>query len=145
MQGVDSIFDLVWNAGPQGTVTYGDVFHQNEVEMSRYNFEAADTTVLFDRFEAAELLFQAGELALLAGVPGRQGDDRVDGQGRVDIGQCCDFGSRDVCDHSGSFQVIRSALSVPGCGSNMGRNNSVRVASPVTRGTESAATAVSRR
>jgi len=56
LQGVDSIFDLVWNENPAGTFTYGDIFHQNEVEMSRYNFEAADTTVLFGRFEAAERL-----------------------------------------------------------------------------------------
>jgi glycyl-tRNA synthetase alpha chain len=56
LQDADSIFDLVWNEGPAGTVTYGDVFHQNEVEMSRYNFEAADTAVLFDRFDAAERL-----------------------------------------------------------------------------------------
>ena len=54
LQGADSIFDLVWNEGPDGTFTYGDVFHQNEAEQSAYNFEAADTAVLFDRFEAAE-------------------------------------------------------------------------------------------
>jgi len=56
LQGVDSIFDLVWNEGSSGTVTYGDIFHQNEVEMSHYNFEAADTTVLFARFDDAERL-----------------------------------------------------------------------------------------
>ena len=38
LQGVNSIYDLVWTEGPQGKVTYGDVFHQNEVEMSTYNF-----------------------------------------------------------------------------------------------------------
>jgi len=54
LQGVDSVYDLVWTDGPAGKVTYGDVFHQNEVEMSRYNFEAADTDVLFARFDAAE-------------------------------------------------------------------------------------------
>jgi glycyl-tRNA synthetase alpha chain len=54
LQGADSIFDLVWTRGPSGVVTYGDVFHQNEVEMSHYNFEAADTAVLFERFDAAE-------------------------------------------------------------------------------------------
>ncbi|MBN7827938.1 glycine--tRNA ligase subunit alpha, partial [Bowmanella dokdonensis] len=32
IQGVDSIYDLVWTDGPMGRVTYGDVFHQNEVE-----------------------------------------------------------------------------------------------------------------
>ena len=56
LQGANSIYDLVWNTGPNGTITYGDVFHQNEVEMSHYNFEAADTAVLFERFDAAERL-----------------------------------------------------------------------------------------
>jgi glycyl-tRNA synthetase alpha chain len=54
LQGVSSVFDLTWADGPLGRVTYRDVFHQNEVEMSRYNFEAADTAVLFPRFDAAE-------------------------------------------------------------------------------------------
>jgi len=54
LQGVDSIFDLVWTDGPFGRVTYGDVFHQNEVEMSRFNFDIADTDVLFRRFDDAE-------------------------------------------------------------------------------------------
>ncbi len=54
LQGVDSIYDLVWAKGPQGTVTYGDVFHQNEVEMSRYNFEEADTVQLFSSFDHYE-------------------------------------------------------------------------------------------
>ncbi|MFS8523523.1 MAG: glycine--tRNA ligase subunit alpha, partial [Limnochordales bacterium] len=60
LQGVDNVFDLEWVDG----VTYGDVFHQNEVEQSRYNFEQADTGLLFelfDRFEAeAERVVQAG-------------------------------------------------------------------------------------
>ena len=54
LQDVASVFDLVWVDGPDGRVTYGDVYHQNEVEMSRYNFELADTKLLFDRFDAAE-------------------------------------------------------------------------------------------
>ena len=54
LQGVESVYDLVWTDGPLGRVTYGDVFHQNEVEMSRYNFEAADTTALVPRFDQAE-------------------------------------------------------------------------------------------
>ena len=54
LQGADSVFDLVWTAGPNGVVTYGDVFHQNEVEMSAYNFEHADTKILFDWFDACE-------------------------------------------------------------------------------------------
>ncbi|WP_027329928.1 glycine--tRNA ligase subunit alpha [Marinimicrobium agarilyticum] len=55
LQGVDSIFDLVWTINPAGEkVTYGDVFHQNEVEMSRYNFEQADTEFLFHSFDVCE-------------------------------------------------------------------------------------------
>ncbi|WP_240725198.1 glycine--tRNA ligase subunit alpha [Mangrovimicrobium sediminis] len=54
LQGVDSIYDLVWAEGPAGKVTYGDVFHQNEVEMSRYNFEEADVAWLFSQFDHCE-------------------------------------------------------------------------------------------
>jgi glycyl-tRNA synthetase alpha chain len=54
LQGVASVFDLIWARGPQGIVTYGDVYHQNEVEQSTYNFEKADTAVLFKAFEDHE-------------------------------------------------------------------------------------------
>mgnify|MGYP003388112761 CR=1 FL=1 len=54
LQGVDSIYDLVWTEGPQGKVTYGDVFHQNEVEMSTYNFEHADVDFMFQSFDTYE-------------------------------------------------------------------------------------------
>jgi len=54
IQGVDSIYDLVWTKGPQGTVTYGDVFHQNEVEQSAYNFEHANVKELFHWFDVCE-------------------------------------------------------------------------------------------
>ncbi|MBA6413791.1 glycine--tRNA ligase subunit alpha [Parahaliea sp. F7430] len=54
LQGVDSIYDLIWTDGPGGKVTYGDVFHQNEVEQSRYNFEEADTDFLFAQFDHYE-------------------------------------------------------------------------------------------
>jgi glycyl-tRNA synthetase alpha chain len=54
LQGVDSIYDLVWTEGPQGKVTYGDVFHQNEVEMSHFNFEEADVKQLFATFDHCE-------------------------------------------------------------------------------------------
>lgn len=54
LQGVDSLYDLVWANGPQGPVSYRDVFHQNEVEMSRYNFEEADVAWLFSCFEKHE-------------------------------------------------------------------------------------------
>jgi glycyl-tRNA synthetase alpha chain len=51
---VETIFDLPWCHTPNGTVTYGDVFHQNEVEMSAYNFEHADVTTLFKQFDDNE-------------------------------------------------------------------------------------------
>ncbi|OFZ97298.1 MAG: glycine--tRNA ligase subunit alpha, partial [Betaproteobacteria bacterium RIFCSPLOWO2_02_67_12] len=46
LQGKSSIFDLVWTPG----VTYGDLYHQNEVEQSRYNFELSDAELLFRHF-----------------------------------------------------------------------------------------------
>jgi glycyl-tRNA synthetase alpha chain len=46
LQGKDSVFDLVWTPG----VTYGDVYHQNEVEQSRYNFELANAELLTRHF-----------------------------------------------------------------------------------------------
>jgi glycyl-tRNA synthetase alpha chain len=58
LQSVESVFDLTWTDGPLGTITYGDVYHQNEVEMSRYNFDEADIDVLFGRFDDAERLSQ---------------------------------------------------------------------------------------
>jgi glycyl-tRNA synthetase alpha chain len=54
LQAVDNIFDVVWTEGPQGRVTYGDVFHQNEVEQSKYNFEVADVHLLFNQFDEFE-------------------------------------------------------------------------------------------
>jgi glycyl-tRNA synthetase alpha chain len=54
LQGVDSIYDIVWTDGPNGVVTYGDVFKQNEIEMSAYNFEHADTDKLFTYFDDCE-------------------------------------------------------------------------------------------
>ena len=54
LQGVDSIYDLVWTKNDNGVVTYGDVFHQNEVEMSQYNFEHANTEWLFEAFNTHE-------------------------------------------------------------------------------------------
>jgi glycyl-tRNA synthetase alpha chain len=54
LQGVDSLYDLVWTEGPDGVVTYGDVFHQNEVEMSAYNFEHANVESLFRNFDECE-------------------------------------------------------------------------------------------
>jgi glycyl-tRNA synthetase alpha chain len=56
VQGVDNVYDLNFNGRPagQGRITYGDVFLQAEQEYSRYNFEEADTAILFKRFEDCE-------------------------------------------------------------------------------------------
>ena len=54
LQGVESVYDLLWADGPQGRVTYGDVYHQNEVEQSTFNFEHADTASLFAEFDQRE-------------------------------------------------------------------------------------------
>ncbi len=54
LQGVESIFDITWTDGPLGRISYGDVYHQNEVEQSTYNFEHADVDALFARFDHAE-------------------------------------------------------------------------------------------
>jgi glycyl-tRNA synthetase alpha chain len=81
LQNVDNVFDLVYTTwkdrGVDRVLRYGDVFHQNEVEQSRYNFEAADPQVLlgqFNLFEAeakrlmeAQLALPAYEMVLKAG------------------------------------------------------------------------------
>lgn len=54
LQGVENVYDLVWTDGPLGRVTYGDVFHQNEVEQSTYNFEYADIDAFFKWFDWCE-------------------------------------------------------------------------------------------
>src|SRR5687767_8734142 len=54
LQGVESIYDIVWTDGPLGRITYRDVFHQNEVEQSAYNFEQANVEVLFRQFDEHE-------------------------------------------------------------------------------------------
>ena len=51
VQGVDNVYNLKWN---DAGVTYGDVYHQAEVEYSRHNFEVADTALLFRQFADAE-------------------------------------------------------------------------------------------
>jgi glycyl-tRNA synthetase alpha chain len=50
LQGKDSVFDLVWTPG----VTYRDVYHQNEVEQSKYNFELSNADLLFTHFNDFE-------------------------------------------------------------------------------------------
>jgi glycyl-tRNA synthetase alpha chain len=81
LQGVDNVFDLAytrWRAnGEERLLSYGDVFHQNEVEQSKYNFEESDPKILLGQFELyeaeagrlirAELTLPAYETVLKAG------------------------------------------------------------------------------
>ncbi len=66
IQGVASVFDLTWANGPFGKVTYGDVFQQNEIEMSKYNFEHANVEALFNWFDTYEAESQR---SIAAGLP----------------------------------------------------------------------------
>ena len=66
IQNVDSIYDLVWTDGPMGKVLYRDVFHQNEVEQSTYNFEHADVDALFVQFDQCE---KDSQKLIEAGLP----------------------------------------------------------------------------
>jgi len=50
LQGKDNVYDLVWVDG----VSYGDVYHQNEVEQSTYNFEQSNVQMLFEHFNQFE-------------------------------------------------------------------------------------------
>lgn len=50
IQGVENVYELQWNE----TFTYGDIFHQNEVEQSTYAFELSDADMLFDLFDRYE-------------------------------------------------------------------------------------------
>jgi glycyl-tRNA synthetase alpha chain len=54
LQSVENVFDLVWTRGPNTQLSYGDVYRQNEVEQSAYNFEHSDAEFLFTAFSAHE-------------------------------------------------------------------------------------------
>ncbi len=54
LQGVESVFDLIWTETGGRILTYGDVYHQNEVEQSAYNFERAEISSLFRQFDDCE-------------------------------------------------------------------------------------------
>jgi glycyl-tRNA synthetase alpha chain len=58
LQGVENVYDLVWTEweenGEKKSLSYGDVFHQNEVEQSTYNFEHSNTDLLFQAFNNHE-------------------------------------------------------------------------------------------
>ncbi|MBI9078377.1 MAG: glycine--tRNA ligase subunit alpha [Pseudodesulfovibrio sp.] len=50
LQEKESVYDLMWN----DSITYGHIFHQNEVEMSKYNFELSNVDMLLDLFNKFE-------------------------------------------------------------------------------------------
>src|SRR5215216_6123472 len=54
LQDKDNIYDLIWVDGADGPITYGDVYHQNEVEQSTYNFERSNVEMLFEHFNQYE-------------------------------------------------------------------------------------------
>jgi glycyl-tRNA synthetase alpha chain len=66
LQDCSNVFDLIWTENADRKVTYGDIYHQNEVEMSRYNFELANTDSLFDWFDTCE---QESQKLIEAGLP----------------------------------------------------------------------------
>ncbi|MGN0918983.1 MAG: glycine--tRNA ligase subunit alpha [Oxalobacter sp.] len=75
LQGVENVYNLIWTEwddnGTKRRLTYGDVYHQNEVEQSRYNFEQSNTPFLFTLFsnfesEAKRLIAEEQELTLPA-------------------------------------------------------------------------------
>ncbi|MCK9161206.1 MAG: glycine--tRNA ligase subunit alpha [Arcobacter butzleri] len=53
LQGVESIFDIVWSENSFGKTTYADIHFESEYEFSKYNFEIADTSMLFKHFDDA--------------------------------------------------------------------------------------------
>jgi glycyl-tRNA synthetase alpha chain len=58
LQSVESVYDIVWGRSAGNVVTYRDVFYQNEVEQSSYNFKEADVDTLFAAFDASERISQ---------------------------------------------------------------------------------------
>ena len=66
LQGVDNIFDIVWNKNKHGITTYKDIHFESEVGFSKYNFEVADVDMLFKHFDDA---FNECQKCLEVGLP----------------------------------------------------------------------------
>jgi len=66
LQGVDTIFDIVWNENEYGKTTYKDIHLESEIEFSKYNFEIANTDMLFKHFDEA---FDECKVCLEKGLP----------------------------------------------------------------------------
>ncbi len=66
LQGVESVYDIVWNKNENGVTTYGDVHKESEYEFSKYHFEIANTDMLFKHFDDAS---EECKRCLEAGLP----------------------------------------------------------------------------
>ena len=66
LQGVESVYDIVWNKNENGVTTYGDVHKESEYEFSKYHFEVANTDMLFKHFDDAS---EECKRCLEAGLP----------------------------------------------------------------------------
>ena len=66
LQGVDNIFDIVWNENEHGVTTYKDIHMESEIQFSKYNFEIANTDMLFKHFDEA---YEECQKCLEAGLP----------------------------------------------------------------------------
>ena len=97
LQGVESIYDIVWSEGASGRVTYGDVFHQNEVEQSAYNFEHADVPTLLRHFEDLR-----ARLPGAAGGEARTARLRAGAQGLAHL-QSAGCAARDIRDRAAAL------------------------------------------
>ncbi len=125
LQGVENVYDLLWTVYPNGQrVTYGDVYHQNEVEQSTYNFEYANVDKLFELFsyyesEAKRLLeiplaLPAYEMGLKAG----HSCNLLDARGAISVTERAAYIGRVRTLSRGvaqAYYASREALGFPMC------------------------------
>ncbi|MCL6264607.1 MULTISPECIES: glycine--tRNA ligase subunit alpha [Craterilacuibacter] len=125
LQGVENVYDLLWTVYPNGQrVTYGDVYHQNEVEQSTYNFEYANVDKLFELFsyyesEAKRLLeiplaLPAYEMVLKAG----HSFNLLDARGAISVTERAAYIGRVRTLSRGvaqAYYASREALGFPMC------------------------------
>jgi len=125
LQGVENVYDLLWTVYPNGQrVTYGDVYHQNEVEQSTYNFEHANVPKLFELFsyyesEAKRLLeiplaLPANEMVLKAG----HSFNLLDARGAISVTERATYIGRVRTLSRGvaqAYYASREALGFPMC------------------------------
>jgi glycyl-tRNA synthetase alpha chain len=124
LQEVDNVYNLIWTEG----VTYGDVHHQGEVEHSTYNFEVADTGMLFKLFNMYEaesqkalekgLILPAFDYCLKCS----HAFNILDARGAISVTERTSFihRVRDLCKASAdAFVAQREAMGYPLMGKNI--------------------------